>query len=226
VTLGRLLLAALAVTAICARAALAQSEVDLQLVLAVDVSGSVNQERFELQRKGYADAFRNPRVVRAIRAGRRQQIAVAMVQWTGPELHVLAVDWTIVRDQASADTLADRIAGAERELFGGGTSLSGAIDNGVALLEDCPFRGERRAIDISGDGSNNRGRPADAARDDAVRAGIVINGLPILTLEPDLDVYYKENVIGGPGSFVIAVASYEAFAEAILNKLVTEIAQR
>ncbi len=222
----RLTIAVLAVICMWVRPATAQTDVDLQLVLAVDVSGSVNQERFELQRQGYADAFRNPRVLRAIRAGTRQRIAVAMVQWTGPELHVLVVDWTVVRDQASADALADRIAAAERQLFGGGTSLSGAIDYGVELLEDSPFRSERRAIDISGDGSNNRGRPADIARDEAVRAGIVINGLPIISLEPDLEAYYRDNVIGGPGSFVIAVSSYEAFAEAILNKLVTEIAQR
>jgi hypothetical protein len=222
----RLILAALAALCLWGGSAAAQTDVDLQLVLAVDVSGSVNRERFELQRQGYADAFRNPRVLRAIRGGARQSIAVAMVQWTGPEMHVWVVDWTIVRDQASADALADRIAAVERQLFGGGTSISGAIDFGAGLLEDSPFRGARRAIDISGDGSNNRGRPAETARDDAVRAGIVINGLPIVSLEPDLDAYYKENVIGGPGSFVIAVSGYEAFAEAILNKLVTEIAQR
>lgn len=222
----RLALAALAFLCMCARPAAAQSNVDLELVLAVDVSGSVNQARFELQKQGYADAFRNPRVLQAIRAGARQSIAVAMVQWTGPELHVLAVDWTLVHDQASASALADRIEAAPRQLFGGGTSLSGAIDYAAELLADSPFRSQRRAIDVSGDGSNNRGRPVDLARDEAVQEGIVINGLPILTLEPDLNVYYRENVIGGFGSFVIAVNSYEAFAEAILNKLVTEIARR
>jgi hypothetical protein len=225
-TTRRLILAALALLLACVEPAAAQTDVDVKLVLAVDVSGSVNQERFELQRRGYADAFRSPRVVQAIRAGARQSVAVAMVQWTGPGLHVLVVDWTLVHDRASADLLADQIAEAPRQLFGGGTSLSGAIDYGVELLADSRFRGQRRTIDVSGDGSNNRGRPADVARDEAVRAGIVINGLPILTLEPDLEVYYRENVIGGPGSFVIAVTSYEAFAEAIVNKLITEIAQR
>jgi hypothetical protein len=225
-TLRRLALAVLAVALMCGRPAAAQTEVDLKLVLAVDVSGSVNQTRFELQRQGYADAFRNPRVLQAIRAGTRQSIAVAMLQWTGPTMHVLAVDWTLVHDQASAYALSDRIAEVPRQLFGGGTSLSGAIDQAVELLAESPFRSPRQAIDVSGDGSNNRGRPADLARDKAVREGIVINGLPILTLEPELDVYYRENVIGGPGSFVIAVTSYEAFAEAIVNKLLTEIAQR
>lgn len=225
-TLRGLVFVLLALNGPCAGPAVAQTAVDLQLVLAVDASGSVNQERFELQRQGYADAFRNPRVVRAIRAGTRQSIAVAMAQWTGPELQVLVLDWTVVRDQASANAVAERIAAGERQLFGGGTSLSGAIDYGIKLMEESPFRGERRVIDISGDGSNNRGRPAEAARDEAVSAGIVINGLPILTLEPDLDAYYKDSVIGGAGAFVIAVSSYDAFAEAILNKLVTEIAQR
>jgi len=204
----------------------AQTEVDLALVLAVDVSGSVNEARFELQRRGYADAFRNPRVVQAIGAGARRSIAVAMVQWTGPTLHVVVVDWMLVHDQASASALADRIEAAPRALFGGGTSVSGAIDFAAELIEESPFHAERRTIDVSGDGANNRGRPADLARDEAVRAGIVINGLPILTLEPDLDAYYRDNVIGGPGAFVIAVSTYEAFAEAIVNKLVTEIALR
>lgn len=217
---------ALAAALLCVHPAAAQTDVDLKLVLAVDVSGSVNQQRFELQRQGYADAFRNPRVLQAIRAGPRQRVAVAMVQWTGPTLHVLVVDWTLVHDQASAEALSERIASAPRKLFGGGTSLSGAIDAAALLLAESPFRSPRQTMDISGDGSNNRGRPADLARDEALRQGIVINGLPILTLEPNLDGYYRDNVIGGPGSFVIAVTNYDAFAEAILNKLVTEIAAR
>lgn len=218
--------AVLLLAAACAAPVAAQSQVDLQLVLAVDASGSVNEERFELQKQGYAAAFRNPRVLQAIRAGPRQSIAVAMLQWTGPAMHVLVVDWTLVRDAASANALADAIAAAPRELFGGGTSLSGAIDYAMEVLANSPYRGPRRAIDVSGDGSNNRGRAADLARDEAVQAGVVINGLPILTLEPDLDTYYRDNVIGGPGAFVVAVRSYEAFADAILNKLITEIAAR
>ncbi|HKT19094.1 MAG TPA: DUF1194 domain-containing protein [Stellaceae bacterium] len=207
-----------------ARTQPAAKPVDLALVLAVDASGSVDTERFELQRHGYAAAFRNPRVVQAIEAGTQHAIAVSMVQWTGPSLHVQVVGWTLVSDRTSAEALANAIDAVPRQLFGGGTSLSGAIDEGVALLAASPFRATRRVIDISGDGSNNRGRPAEDARDEAVRAGIVINGLPIAWIEPDLVAYYRTNVIGGPGSFVVGIDSYDNFADAILNKLVTEIA--
>ena len=197
---------------------------DLQLVLAVDASGSVNQERFDLQKQGYAAAFRNPRVLRAIRSGQSQSIVVAMVQWTGPSQQVLVVPWTLVRDQASSDALADAIEKTQRQLFSGGTSISGAIDFCVLLMPSSPRRGIKRIIDISGDGSNNRGRPVTQARDDAVRAGITINGLPILSLERDLDRYYFDNVIGGPGAVMVPAADYDAFAEAIIKKLIIEIA--
>lgn len=207
-----------------AQVPVAQPSVDLQLVLAVDASGSVNETRFELQKRGYASAFRNPRVVQAIAAGSRRAIAVTMVQWTGPTLHVQVVDWMRVSDTASAEALAAAIDAAPRRLFGGGTSLSGAIDYSMAMLAASPFRGARRVIDVSGDGSNNAGRLASLARDDAVRAGVVINGLPITWIEPGLDIYYRDNVIGGPGAFVVSVDSYDNFADAILNKLVTEIA--
>jgi hypothetical protein len=198
--------------------------VDLQLVLAVDVS--VSHERFVLQRDGYAAAFRHPRVQAAIGSGGHAAIAVTMVQWTGPSLQVVAVKWTRLGDAGAADGFARAIEEAPRALFGGGTSISGAIDTGVALLFDSPFKAARRVIDISGDGANNRGRPAMRARDEAVAAGIGINGLPILALEPDLDRYYEQNVIGGPGAFMIAARTYETFADAILKKLITEIAAR
>jgi hypothetical protein len=202
----------------------AQDAVDLALVLAVDASGSVSHDRFELQKQGYAAAFRHPRVLAAIRSGAMQAIAVTMLQWTGPALQARAVPWMRIGDAASAGAFADAIERAPRQLFGGGTSISGAIDAGAALLLDSPYQAERRVIDISGDGSNNRGRSVTRARDEAVAAGIGINGLPILTLEPDLDRYFEQNVIGGPGAFAVAAASYEAFADAILKKLVTEIA--
>jgi len=201
-----------------------QPTTDLQLILAVDASGSVNQERFELQKQGYAAAFRNPRVLRAIQSGHSRSIVVTMVQWTGPTQQVIVVPWMLVRDQASADALADAIAKSQRQLYGGGTSISGAIDNSVALMPTSPYRGFKRTIDISGDGANNRGRNVREARDEAVRAGIVINGLPILSLEPDLDKYYFDNVIGGPGAVMVPAANYDAFAEAILKKLIIEIA--
>jgi Protein of unknown function (DUF1194) len=223
-----LLAAALLLTMAPARAqtppATDKNQVDLALVLAVDASGSVNETRFELQKRGYAAAFRNPKVIATIMAGTRRAVAITMVQWTGPTLHRQVVGWMRVSDHASAEALATAIDAAPRELFGGGTSLSGAIDYGMVLLAAAPFHGQRRVIDISGDGSNNAGRPAAAARDDAVRAGIVINGLPIAWIEPDLAAYYRANVIGGPGSFVVSVNSYDNFADAILEKLVTEIA--
>jgi Protein of unknown function (DUF1194) len=198
--------------------------VDLQLVLAVDASGSVNQARFELQKQGYAAAFRNPRVLRAIRSGRHQSIVVTMMQWTGPFQQAHVVPWMLIRDQTSADAFADAVEKSQRQLFGGGTSISGAIDYGLTLMASSPHRGLKRVIDISGDGSNNRGRPVTQARDDAVRAGVTINGLPILALEPDLDKYYFDNVIGGPGAVNVPAESYEAFAEAIVKKLIIEIA--
>jgi hypothetical protein len=204
--------------------ACAQTPADLQLVLAVDASGSVDQVRFELQKRGYVAAFRHPRVLQAIRSGPNQAIAVTMLQWTGPTLQVPVVGWRLVGDEESAGAFADAIERTPRQLFGGGTSISGAIDYASTLFARSPYRALRRVIDVSGDGSNNRGRPVTLARDEAVISGIGINGLPILALEPDLDRYYYDSVIGGPGAFVIAARDYETFGEAILKKLITEIA--
>jgi Protein of unknown function (DUF1194) len=223
----RLFIATTAVLSLgLAFAALAQTRprADLALVLAVDASGSVDQTRFELQKRGYVAAFRHPRVIQAIQSGPTQSIAVTVMQWTGPALQVQVVPWTRITDATSANAFADAIADAPRRLFGGGTSISGAIDSAMALLFDNPFKAERRVIDISGDGSNNRGRPVSEARDEAVRAGVGINGLPILSLEPDLDRYFERNVIGGPGAFVISAKDYDTFADAILKKLIAEIA--
>ena len=119
---------------------------------------------------------------------------------------------------------ADAVARAPRQLFGGGTSISGVIDHAMTLFATTELRGARRVIDVSGDGANNRGRPASEARDEAVSAGVTINGLPILALEPGLDLYYRDNVIGGPGAFMVPAQTYETFAEAVLKKLVIEIA--
>jgi Protein of unknown function (DUF1194) len=204
--------------------AVAQTAVDLQLVLAVDASGSVDQRRFELQMQGYVAAFRDPRVLHAIQSGAMQAIAATMVQWTGPALQIQVLPWTLINDATTAQAFATAIVATPRRLFSGGTSISGVIDYAVPLLLESQFKGTRRVIDISGDGSNNRGRPAASARDDAVRAGIVINGLPILALEPGLDRYFADHVIGGPGAFVIAAESYETFADAILKKLIREMA--
>ncbi|MEA2984927.1 MAG: hypothetical protein QOD94_1181 [Alphaproteobacteria bacterium] len=203
----------------------ADNLVDLQLVLAIDASNSVSDERFELQKRGYVAAFRNPQVIKAIASGAEQSIAVTMMQWTGPFTHVQVVPWMRVRDSASASALADAINHSERELFGGGgTSISGAIDQGVMLLSQSPYKSQRRTIDISGDGPNSSGRSVIRARDEAVAQGIGINGLPILSIDRRLDHYYYSYVIGGPGAFMIPAANYESFAEAIVKKLILEIA--
>ncbi len=204
-------------------AAQARREVDLNLALGVDASGSVNQMRFELQKRGYVDAFLDPRVLSAIRTGPQGAIGVAMYQWTGPRLQIPTVAWTFIDDAASIRDFATKVATSQRHLYGGGTSLSGAIDYGVQVLAQTPFAGGRRVIDISGDGANNRGRPAEMARDDAVRQGINVNGLPILELEPDLEEHYRNNVIGGPGAFAIPAGTFEDFGNAIRRKLIQEI---
>ena len=204
--------------------ACAQTQADLQLVLAVDASGSVDQVRFELQKRGYVAAFRHARVLEAIRSGPNQAIAVTMMQWTGPAMQVQVTGWTWIGDEELAGAFAAAIERTPRQLFGGGTSISGAIDYSMTLFPRSPFRGARRVIDVSGDGANNRGRPVTLARDEAVAAGVGINGLPILALEPDLDRYYQDFVIGGPGAFVVVARDYETFGEAILKKLITEIA--
>ena len=204
--------------------AFAQTTVDTQLVLAVDASGSVSQYRFELQKQGYVAALRDPRVLNAIRSGMNGSIAVSMFQWTGARLQAEVIPWMIIRDEATANAASAAVAAVPRRLFGGGTSLSGAIDYAMGLFPRGEFRGQRLVIDVSGDGSNNSGRPDTLARDEAVGKGVVINGLPILTVEPDLDDYYRDSVIGGEGSFVIAIKRFEDFSEAIVKKLIAEIA--
>lgn len=200
-----------------------KSQVDVELVLAVDASGSVSHERFVLQQRGYVAAFRSQRLLQAIRSGPAGSIAVTMTQWTGPSMQVQVVPWTRISDEASMLAFAEAIEKTTRQLFGGGTSISGAIDHAMTLFAESDYNGARRVIDISGDGSNNRGRASADARDEAVQAGVVINGLPILAVEPFLDRYYWTNVVGGPNAFVIAVESYEAFAEAVLKKLIIEV---
>ena len=202
----------------------AQVAVDLHLLLAVDASGSVDVTRFELQRRGYVAAFRSAQVLQAIRGGDNESIAVAMFQWTGPTLQAQIVPWTQVKDQASANSVASIIETTPRRLFSGGTSISGAIDYAMHWFPQSPFRGERRVIDISGDGSNNGGRSVTRARDEAVAADVNINGLPILAWEPNLDRYYKANVIGGPGAFMIVAKDFSTFSDAILKKMIIEIA--
>jgi hypothetical protein len=139
-------------------------------------------------------------------------------------MHVQVVPWTLLKDAASAKAFGDAIGSSQRELFGGGTSISGAIDQSLQMLSDSPYRSQRRTIDISGDGTNNSGRSIINARDEAVARGVSINGLPILAIDPYLDRYYYDNVIGGPGAFMIPAANYENFADAVVKKLILEIA--
>ena len=202
----------------------AQEKVDLQLVLAVDASGSVTQRRFDLQTQGYAAAFRNPQVQRAILSGPHQSIAVTMFQWTGPRLHVQIMPWMVIRDSESAEAVAKVIGSSQRQIFGGGTSISGALDFAMTLFGQTQLLGERRVIDVSGDGANTSGRSILLAREDVVKNGVTINGLPILSVEPDLDEYYARFVIGGEGAFVVPAKSYEDFGGAIVKKLIAEIA--
>jgi hypothetical protein len=202
----------------------AQVKVDLQLVLAVDASGSVTQRRFDLQTQGYAAAFRNPQVQRAILSGPHQSIAVTMFQWTGPRLHVQIMPWMVIRDSESAEAVANVIGSSQRQIFGGGTSISGALDFAMTLFGQTQLLGERRVIDVSGDGANTSGRSILLAREDVVKNGVTINGLPILSVEPDLDEYYARFVIGGEGAFVVPAKSYEDFGGAIVKKLIAEIA--
>ena len=206
--------AAFALSLAPARAQDARTPVDLQLALAVDASGSVTPRRFELQKQGYVAAFRDPKVLSAIKSGVHGSIAVTLFQWTGPRLQAEVIPWMIIKDEATGAAVADAMARVPRMIFGGGTSLSGAIDHSMDLFSRGPYAGDRRVIDVSGDGSNNRGRPAEKARDEALAKGVVINGLPILTIEPDLDDYYRD----------IAIKDLDAFADAIVRKLVAEIA--
>jgi hypothetical protein len=205
--------------------------VDLELVLAVDVSRSVDPEEAKLQREGYLAALVHPRVVQAIRSGPLAKIAVTYVEWAGVDIQYTVVPWTLIEDEASARAFTARIEAALYQARNW-TSISGAIDYSVPLFENNGFEGTRRVIDVSGDGRNNQGRPAAAARDDAVAAGIVINGLPVVNErmnfyrppEYDLEEYYRENVIGGPGAFLIVAENFAAFTGAILSKLIREVA--
>ena len=206
------------------------AEVDVALVLAVDVSLSMTPEEQRIQREGYVEAFRSDAVQGAIRAGLTGRIAVAYVEWAGVGNQVVVVPWTVVAGREDAEALADRLARTPppRSTW---TSISGALDFSVSLLRDSGVEAARRVIDVSGDGPNNQGREVTRARDEAVAAGIVINGLPLMIREPtgpwdipDLDRYYRDCVIGGPGAFMIPVREQAQFAEAIRTKIVREVA--
>lgn len=203
-----------------------KSQVDLALVLAADCSGSVHAEHYALQQRGYGAAFSHPQVIKAIRSGIHGAIAACYFQWSGYSLQTLVVPWMVLRSDADIIAFAGRLEDANRTIFGGGTSPTGAIEFGHRLLDQCPVQPARRVLDVSGDGRNNTGpAPADA-RAAAVAAGIVINGLPILHMELDIDAYYEQHVIGGPGAFIVPARDYSSFETAVRRKLILEIADR
>jgi hypothetical protein len=199
--------------------------VDLQLVLAVDTSGSIDAEEYRLQQGGYAAAFRDPEIIQAIGSGPAGAIAVTVVEWSNANQQRQVIGWTVLRDAETCRRFAQALAEAGRT-FSASTSLAGAIDYAAALFGQSGHEGERRVIDISGDGPNNHGRDVRQARDEADAAGIVINALAILTDEPMLDDYFRENVIAGSGAFALAVRDFDDFARAIWSKLLLEIADR
>jgi hypothetical protein len=219
-----------------ARSALADDRVDLLLVLAADISRSVDDRKFRLQRDGYAAAITDPRVVRAMAGGPMGRIAICFMEWAGDTDQVVVMDWTSVATADEAAVVAKRIKDAPRA-FMGRTSISGAIDHSLGLLARSPFQSERRVIDVSGDGTNNSGRPVTEARDGAIAQGVTINGLVILSEIPlatnpmhthppgGLTQYYEKNVVGGPGAFVVEAESFEAFGQLLISKLIKEIAE-
>ena len=205
-------------------AAKAPLEVDLELVLAVDVSRSVDLEEHEVQRAGYIAAFRHPDIVQAIESGRFGKIAVMYFEWAGRRHQSVAVPWTIIDDRADAAAFADRLA-AQPILPEAGTSISASLTFAEQLFPVSGARGLRRVIDVSGDGANNDGPPVSPVRQRLIADGITINGLPIeLDGRGEVTDYFETSVIGGPGAFTITVEDQSGFAEAIRRKLMHEIA--
>ncbi len=212
------------VTCIVALAGGARAQsVDLELVLAVDSSGSIDRREFALQRRGYARALTHPDVLAAIARGPHGAIALAYFEWSGPKSNVQVVPWTRISDAASADAVARSMVAAPRSTFGTGTALGGAIDHGMAMLARSPFRGVHRIIDISGDGPNNEGRPPAEARDEAVAQGVTINGLAIEDVNLGLVDHFRDEVIGGQAAFVLKAKGFDDFARAVVKKLLQEL---
>jgi hypothetical protein len=205
----------------------ADIEVDVELVLAVDMSGSMDPSEHALQRGGYVEALRSPEFWEAIRKGAWRRVAVSYLEWAGAGQQVVVMDWTLIDSAEAARAFADALEAQPLSRIRG-TSISGAIDRARTMFHGNGYEGFTRVIDISGDGANNRGRPVTEARDDALAEGIVINGLPLVVrvspLEGDLAQYYADCVIGGPGSFSLPVRRFEDVADAVRRKLVLEIA--
>jgi len=225
------LAAALAALALWGGAAAAEQAVDLELVLAADGSGSIDDQEFRLQRAGYAAAITNPRVLDAVLSGFLQRIALAYIEWGAPDSQATIVDWMVIHDRASAQAFADKLLTAPRVVWGY-NSISAAIDYAAGLIAGNDFEGTRKIIDVSGDGPQIGGRPVQAARGEAVLAGITINALVVVSPGGGypgpggmpLDAHYRRDVIGGAGAFVMSADGRQSFAAAILNKLVLELA--
>jgi Protein of unknown function (DUF1194) len=217
-------------------AARAAADVDLLLVLAVDVSRSIDATKFQLQREGYAAAVADPHVLDAIRTGRTGRIGLTFVEWSGVGAQKVVIDWTTIGDADSAKGFGDRLLEAPRS-FADRTSISGAIEFAMGQLDKAPYEAARRTIDVSGDGTNNAGRDVAMLRDEAVAKGITINGLVILSDNPmswnpdhtnppgGLANYYRNNVVGGPSAFVMVAENFNSFGQAIIKKMIAEVAQ-
>jgi hypothetical protein len=207
------------------------NEVDVELILAVDISYSMDPEEQALQRQGYVEALNSPVILDAIRKGLNGKIAVTYVEWAGSSTQEVVVDWQVIDGPESARAFTNQLqARPPRRLYR--TSIASAIDFSVPLFENNSYSGIKRVIDISGDGSNNQGRPVTQARDDALAQGITINGLPIMLNRPSmgypdvepLDAYFTQCVIGGPAAFVIPVRERGQFVDAVRTKILLEVA--
>jgi hypothetical protein len=216
-------------------ASVSDNEADLLLVLAADVSSSVDAQKFRLQREGYAAAVTDPRVVKAMTQGSRRRIALCFVEWADDYEQSVIVAWTLIEGAEDAARFARRMRDAPR-VHSGRTSIGAGIDYALLQLDRAPFRSQRRVIDVSGDGTSNAERTVTLARDEAVAQGVTINGLVILSERPmstnprhthppgGLAAYYRANVIGGPNAFVVEAAGFEDFGRSLIGKLIKEIA--
>jgi hypothetical protein len=224
--------AGLCATALGSPARAAEKAVDLELILAVDISRSMDPDEQQMQRNGYVAAITNPDLVAAITHGPNKRIALSYIEWAGPGTQNIVVDWRAIDGAAAAQAFADALAAAPLQTYRG-TSISGGITFAKSRFDDSGFTAPRRVIDVSGDGPNNMGMPIELAREEVVRAGITINGLPIMIKQmgdflsvDNLDVYYQDCVIGGSGAFLEIVRSADQFEAAIRRKLVLEIADQ
>jgi len=207
--------------------------VDVSLVLSVDVSLSMAEDEAKFQRHGYVAALRDKRIIESIRSGKYGRIAVTYIEWSAVTDQRVLVDWRVISDEDSANAFADALDKAPYKT-GTTTSISAGIDFCVHRIETAPYSATRKVLDVSGDGYSDYGRPIKQSRDAAVAAGVTINGLPVMnprpawreSAPPDLDKYYAENVVGGPGSFFLVVRDLKDFDEAVLRKLILEIASR